>query len=84
MRQAIIVELSKLLRSRVSQIGGGALIIGVSLVCFSMFWGAQGHNPQVLAKLGPIDPTTWPGFFAMAMQVTRAGAPGAFGVAVCS
>jgi len=80
MRQAFIVEFSKLVRSRVGKIGATVLIAGVSLVCVAMYLGAHSGDPQVVAKLGSIDPTTWFGFFNMAIQVTGTGGLLGFGV----
>lgn len=80
MKQAIIVELIKLGRSRVGQIGAGAMIAGIVLICAGLLLGVHNQNPQILAEVAPLDITTWEGYFAMTSQITGVAALLGFGV----
>ncbi|MEO5919835.1 MAG: ABC transporter permease [Pseudolysinimonas sp.] len=81
MRAAIWAEVVKLAGSTVGRVGSAAIVIGISVISGSMLLAAATtHNPQLLAKLGPVATGDWHGFLLGAAQVTGAGGLGGFAV----
>jgi len=81
MRAAIWAELVKLAGSTVGRVGSTAIVVGISILSGSMLLAAAtSHDPQVLAKLGPVASGDWTGFLLGAAQITGAGGLGGFAV----
>jgi ABC-2 type transport system permease protein len=81
MRAAIWAEVIKLAGSTVGRVGSAAIVIGISVLSGSMLLAAATtHDPQLLAKLGPVATGDWQGFLLGAAQITGAGGLGGFAV----
>ncbi|CAN5257818.1 hypothetical protein BH11ACT3_BH11ACT3_21110 [soil metagenome] len=81
MRAAIWAEVVKLAGSTVGRVGSAAIVIGISVLSGSMLLAAATtHDPQLLAKLGPVATGDWQGFLLGAAQITGAGGLGGFAV----
>lgn len=81
MKAAIWAEAVKLAGSTVGRVGSLAIVLGISVLSGSMLLAAAtSHDPQVLAKLGPVATGDWHGFLLGAAQITGAGGLGGFAV----
>lgn len=81
MRPAVWAELVKLAGPTVGRVGSIGIVVGISVLSGSMLLAAAySHDPQVLAKLGPVASGDWRGFLLGAGQVTGAGGLGGFAV----
>ncbi len=81
MRAAIWAELVKLAGSTVGRVGSVAIVAGISIISSSLLLAvATTHDPQLLAKLGPVATGDWKGFLLGAVQITGAGGLGGFAV----
>lgn len=81
MRPAIWAEVVKLAGSTVGRVGSVAIVIGIAVLSGSMLLAAATtHDPQLLAKLGPVATGDWRGFLLGAAQITGAGGLGGFAV----
>jgi ABC-2 type transport system permease protein len=81
MRAAIWAEVVKLAGSTVGRVGSAAIVMGISVLSASMLLAAATtHDPQLLAKLGPVATGDWQGFLLGAAQITGAGGLGGFAV----
>lgn len=81
MRAAIWAELVKVAGSTVGRVGSVAIVVGISVISGSLLLAAAtAHDPQLLAKLGPVATGDWEGFLLGAVQITGAGGLGGFAV----
>jgi len=77
MRAAIWAEVVKLAFSTVGRVGSAAIVIGIFVLSGSLLLAAATtHDPQLLAKLGPVAAGDWQGFLLGAAQVSGAGGLG--------
>lgn len=78
---AIVVEGRKASASRVLTSTAVLLVVGVAALAAATSAAAQGGNPMLAAKLGPLALVPgWPGLLSVAVQVTAAAGLLAFGV----
>ena len=80
MKQAILIESKKLIRSRVGMVASILLSVGVGSICALLMLGIKANNPDIIAQAGADAAFDWHTLLGMATQITATAGLLGFGV----
>ena len=80
MKQAVLIESKKLIRSRVGMVASILLSIGVGSICALLMLGIRANNPDIIAQAGADAAFDWQTLLGMATQITATAGLLGFGV----